>query len=183
MNRFFTADPHFGHKNIIEFCDRPFDDIADMNETLIDNWNNTVGLNDEVYMLGDICFGRTDYVDVIPRLNGRIFLVKGNHDKKTPQLPRDGFYQVYDYKEIKVWDYNVVMLHYPMERWNKMGYGCIHLHGHTHGTCQPAKNRMDVGIDNHPEYRPFHWDEVLEKIQKTNMELFELYNGVNHTGE
>lgn len=50
---YFTADTHFFHKNIIRYCDRPFESITKMNNVMINNWNNTVGKNDTVYALGD----------------------------------------------------------------------------------------------------------------------------------
>ena len=54
---FFTSDTHFYHGNIIRFCNRPFEDVEMMNETIISNWNNTVGLDDTVFHLGDFCLG------------------------------------------------------------------------------------------------------------------------------
>lgn len=53
---YYTADQHFGHSNIIRFCDRPFKNVTEMDETLINNWNNAVSDEDIVYMLGDLIF-------------------------------------------------------------------------------------------------------------------------------
>ena len=85
---FFTSDSHFCHSNIIKFCDRPFKDVEEMNEILIDNWNKTVGPNDIIYHLGDFCFaGSAEWHSILGRLNGRIHLILGNHDEKLRTSP------------------------------------------------------------------------------------------------
>ena len=81
---FFTADTHWGHRNIIKYCQRPFADVDEMNETLITNWNNSVGKDDIVFHLGDFAMGGSaDWSRLLDRLNGRIYLILGNHDMKT----------------------------------------------------------------------------------------------------
>lgn len=80
----FTSDPHFGHRNILTFCKRPFQDVKEMNKSLIDYWNNTVGKDEIVFCLGDFFWfhGRHDIKKIINQLNGHIYLVPGNHDDK-----------------------------------------------------------------------------------------------------
>lgn len=81
---FFTSDTHFYHGNIIRFCNRPFKDVDMMNETIISNWNNTVGQDDIVFHLGDFCLGGSaEWTRMLDRLNGRIYLIMGNHDLKN----------------------------------------------------------------------------------------------------
>ena len=99
---YITSDTHFYHKNIIEYCNRPFSDVEEMNEVLIENWNNTVSKEDTVFHLGD--FTMAEYIQgksyaeryihtatkLIHRLNGKIILIKGNHDpsiKILKELP------------------------------------------------------------------------------------------------
>lgn len=78
---FFTSDTHFKHANIIKFCERPFGSIEEMNEALIANWNRVVGKDDFVFHLGDFCFGGSEaWNSILDRLNGKIYLVLGNHD-------------------------------------------------------------------------------------------------------
>ena len=80
-NIFFTSDTHFSHKNIIEFCERPFKTTEEMNQKLIENWNNKVGPNDIVYHLGDVMLGDNSYgIECVKRLKGTIYIIPGNHD-------------------------------------------------------------------------------------------------------
>jgi calcineurin-like phosphoesterase family protein len=88
MAIFFTADTHFGHKNIITYCDRPYKtldgqpDVRAMNEDLVKQWNKTVTPQDVVYHLGDFGFGPpAKLLEARKQLNGKIILIKGNHDK------------------------------------------------------------------------------------------------------
>ena len=83
MKYWFTADTHFGHKNIIKYCNRPFKDITHMNETIIKNWNSKVSTEDVVFHLGDFSMMGGAVNKFITRLNGHIIWIQGNHDKKT----------------------------------------------------------------------------------------------------
>ena len=101
--RFIIADTHFGHKNIIRLCNRPFSDKHDMEVKLIDNWNGMVGANDEVYVLGDFALVPTveDLEDITQQLNGKKFLVRGNHDHfSKEQYMRAGFSDVLFFGEL-----------------------------------------------------------------------------------
>lgn len=81
---FFTSDTHFGHANIIRLCNRPFQNVEEMNEVLIENWNKVVSKDDTVFHLGDFAFGGSSvWNSIIPRLNGHINLIIGNHDRKN----------------------------------------------------------------------------------------------------
>ena len=76
---YLTSDHHFGHVNIIKYCDRPYKDIHTMNRTLTNKWNAIIAPQDTVYHLGDIAFG--SFERYLPGLNGKIILIKGNHDR------------------------------------------------------------------------------------------------------
>ena len=81
---FFTSDTHFNHNNIIQYCQRPFKSSDEMNEAMIDNWNSVVGEDDTVFHLGDFCLGcAEEWNKTLNRLNGRIYLILGNHDLKN----------------------------------------------------------------------------------------------------
>jgi len=76
----FTADTHFDHKNILSLSSRPFDNIEDMNKSLIVNWNRKVTNYDTVYVLGD--FAWKNPAPYIEQLNGEKLFIRGSHDKK-----------------------------------------------------------------------------------------------------
>lgn len=160
-NIFFTGDTHFFHHNIIKFSNRPYQSVWEMNEALIDNWNERVALNDTIYHLGDVTWKNPE--EVLPRLNGKIILIKGNHDHKIEKLKKNGIREVHDYLELKIGFRFFVLFHYPIERWNRGHYGAIHLHGHSHGMCDAKTGRLDVGVDC-TDYKPIHVDEVVERI-------------------
>ena len=84
MKTFVISDTHFSHRNIIEYCSRPFPLVQEMDETMIRNWNNVVSDDDLVYHVGD--FGLTRHysylINIMRRLNGKIILLRGNHDDK-----------------------------------------------------------------------------------------------------
>src|SRR4051812_25435002 len=105
---FFTSDHHFGHANIIRYSERPFADVEEMNESLITNWNAVVGENDVVYHLGDIFMTPLPAAKAIRRqLNGRIRLIRGNHDKVAESMP-DSFEWIKDIYEVKIPDPDAV---------------------------------------------------------------------------
>jgi calcineurin-like phosphoesterase family protein len=142
-----------------------------MNEALVTNWNNKVGNQDTVYMVGDISFGKEDETkEVLTRLNGRKVLILGNHDKvihKWKNIERI-LYSIHDMLEIDVIDSDcpsgkqrIVLLHYAMRVWNKSHFGAWHLYGHSHGTLpdDPNSLSLDVGVDCH-KYAPISYEEV-----------------------
>jgi len=166
---FFTADTHFFHHNIIKFSNRPYQTVWEMNEGLIDNWNKKVAINDTIYHLGDVTWKNPE--EILPRLNGKIILIKGNHDHKIEKLKRNGIREVHDYLEIKLHSKILVLFHYPIENWNRKHYGTIHLHGHCHGELKnKIQNRMDIGVDCH-DMQPVEFEELLEKVKVYNEHL------------
>ena len=92
---FFTSDTHFNHTNIIQYCQRPFKSTDEMNEAIIDNWNSVVGEEDTVFHLGDFCLGSSaEWNKILNRLNGKIYLILGNHDLKNI---RQGFIERFEH--------------------------------------------------------------------------------------
>lgn len=133
---FYISDTHFNHSNIINFDGRPFANANEMNERLIENWNNAVKKSDQVYILGDFCWSRDEnvWINILKQLNGQKFLIRGNHDpRRVPGKLAKCFAQVCDYKEIKDCGRTVVMSHYPM-LFYKHDYrpDTIMLYGHVH---------------------------------------------------
>jgi calcineurin-like phosphoesterase family protein len=165
MGIFFTADLHFGHENILKYHPNRGESIEEMNERIIENWNATVRYQqDEVWVLGDLAMGRLDGSLLnFHKLNGRKHLVSGNHDgNRTKALP---WTSVSDYREWKQKPYRAVLCHYPLLTWNGAHHGVWMLHGHSHGLLAPSPTtRMDVGIDTHPEFRPYALEEIADEM-------------------
>lgn len=139
MKIFYIADTHFGHKNIIRFDNRPFTDVHEMEQTLINNWNNKVDKSDTVYIVGDFCWEKEDgWLRILNKLNGSKVLIRGNHDlKKMSKVLRNKFVDIKDYKEIKDNGRHVILSHYPIMAY-KHSYdtNTYMLHGHTHQTTE-----------------------------------------------
>lgn len=181
MTTWFTSDTHFGHKNVIKYCNRPFETVDEMNLGLITKWNQCVQPGDEVYHLGDFAFCRGSELNaIVSSLNGQIYLIRGNHDHSdTTKLKR--FAWVKDYYELKVNGQKIVLCHYPIESWNGRHHGAWHLHGHCHGSLKDTLNhkRLDVGVDTASSlhnfevvryYRPYSYDEICQAMSfRTNV--------------
>jgi calcineurin-like phosphoesterase family protein len=112
---FFTSDTHFCHDRIIKFCNRPFKDANEMDEVLIANWNKVVSPDDIVFHLGDVCFGGSEkWNSIMDRLNGRKYLIFGNHDA---QNFRQGYSEKFEWVGYQMHIYiegrPVYLNHYP----------------------------------------------------------------------
>jgi calcineurin-like phosphoesterase family protein len=184
MSIYFTSDTHYGHANIIKYSKRPFNDAAEMNKILVKNWNKKVTPNDEVYHLGDVGMGREDFISgILGRLNGRKYLIKGNHDKKTWKAAsfQKHWIWIKDYFELTVNGQFIVLHHYPELTWNKGHHGSWMLHGHCHHSIDHLNvdtTRLDVGVDGPGfDYSPLSFDEVKEIMDKKN------YKAVDHHGD
>lgn len=174
MATFFTADTHFSHKNIIKYSNRPFSTVIEMNQTLIENWNSRISQNDTVYHLGDFAFGDVDSSQTIfDQLNGKIHLIKGNHDSQSVKIK--GWQSVSHYVEVTVGKQFIVMSHYSMRVWNKSHYGAWMLYGHSHGSLPDDINALsiDVGVDCH-NYFPLSLGEISRIMKNKN------YKPVDH---
>ena len=173
-NIFFTADHHFGHANIIKFSERPFESLEQMNEELIKRWNEKISKNDTVYHLGDVSLGKQDFTKgILDQLNGKIHLIKGNHEGATLTYPKR-FESIRDYHELRIDEpennngkQKIILLHYAMRTWNGSHRGTWQLYGHSHGTLSDDEMSLslDVGVDCHNFY-PVSYEEVKSLMQK-----------------
>lgn len=174
-----TSDTHFGHRQIIQYCARPFSSREEMDEKLVENWNKRVKPKDDVYHLGDFCFGsRARCEELLEKLNGKIHLILGNHDKaiwKTESL-RDRFVWVKDLHTLKWAGNRYILCHYPLLTWEGAHRGVYHLHGHSHGNLRaPETTRLDMGVDCW-DYAPVDIDTIAETLSERK------YKGVDHHG-
>lgn len=172
--KFYTSDLHFSHRRIIEYENRPFDSIDEMDEALIKRWNSKVKAGDEVYILGDFgfCKGkRANYL--LDRLNGRKYLIKGNHDNyflNDKDFDKSKFEWVRDYATVKDNGHVICMFHYPIAVWDRQHHGALHFYGHVHSNkaghhplvFELGDNAFNVGCDVH-NYEPMSLEELLSK--------------------
>lgn len=161
MNYFFTSDHHFGHVNILKYSSRPFSNIEEMNEKLIENWNSIIASNDVVYHLGDFSMG--GFEKYVKRLSGNIIFIKGSHDKQNwpymIELYPEGLRDEFGNKRL------IVLCHYSLRSWPKSHYASWSLFGHHHGKLEPYGLSFDIGVDCN-NYYPFSLDEIIKKMKK-----------------
>ncbi|GBQ52102.1 metallophosphoesterase [Komagataeibacter sucrofermentans] len=159
---FFTADTHFGHANIIRYTKRPFETVAEMDATLVSNWNATVGPDDDVWHLGDVAHGTQRAEAILPRLNGRKHLIWGKHGSEAVRTwPGRASSQAY--AELKLDGRRVVLFHYPIAEWNGFWHDSLHFYGHVHDRFTPTSLSCDVGVDVW-DYRPAEFNDIAETI-------------------
>lgn len=182
MSTFFTADTHFGHKNIIEYCKRPFKHVDEMDDALIRRWNRAVQPSDTVYHLGDFSMGQKEAYYYRRRLNGGIHLVVGNHERKA--LNERGLWDsIHDISEIGINEdpltnpKTVILCHYAMRVWNHAHHGSWHLYGHSHGSLADDWHALslDVGVDCW-DFTPVSVGQLQERMDK------KVYQSVDHHG-
>lgn len=172
-NVFFGSDPHFNHLNIIKFCPETrgqFDNVQEMNEEMIKRHNEKVGVDDIFYCLGDLAFG-SDF-SFLDRLNGKIRLVRGNHDDKIIAQRPDRFDDVQYMYDIKFGKKSYILCHYRLMTWRNRKHGVRHLFGHTHNSIPSIKNAIDMGYDN-PQWGLA--PASLEEIEDYNATLPETF--------
>lgn len=154
MKTFFTSDLHFGHLNIITYCNRPFRSLEGMDKALIWRWNDVVGKNDRVFVLGDFSFyNKEKTAQVLSQLNGYKILIKGNHDRSCKAMIELGFDEAHLEGEYE----GYYLSHYPTED------DIQSLCGHVHDMWVTNGNRINVGADVWG-YRPNTLEKILEKI-------------------
>jgi len=183
QNIFFTSDLHLGHTNVIEYCNRPFESIIDMDTTIIQNWNNIITKDDLVFIIGDFCFhcNKQGWKNYLDQLNGFIWLIKGNHDRNIPD-DYEHFRWIEGFLNTRMIDsefdggeQRLTMCHYPMWSWYHSHKESWQLFGHIHSGPNIVKSKeifnslrpsqYDVGVDNN-DFTPVHWDQI--KVILTN---------------
>lgn len=174
MKIFCTSDTHFSHRNIIQYCNRPYPCIDIMNSAIIKNWNSVISDDDIVLFLGDFCFAKTaEAFEVTQRfasaLHGQKFIVKGNHDFQKFRYVDAGFigetYQMFDFDRF-------LFVHRPddLVKWTEE-YDFVFF-GHVHdkdpevkplraiNVCLDANNMMPIDITD------YFTKEEREKLKK-----------------
>jgi calcineurin-like phosphoesterase family protein len=193
----FTSDHHFGHSNVIKYCDRPFLSVERMDEKLVELWNSVVREADNVYNLGDLSMGSPAVEKYSSRLNGHKFLVPGNHDSCHPHHKKANteqkrkeqniFYQKKGWEvlplsqEFTLGNLKVVATHLPYkgiedahehdkyDKYKLEDNGLWLLHGHVHQHWKIKGNMLNVGVDVW-DFKPVSEKEIIWTIEKTMSE-------------
>lgn len=160
---FTISDLHLNHKNIIAYCNRPFNirNVLEMNTVLINNWNNVIKPDDLVFFVGDMALGSSD--KFIPKLNGHIFFIRGNHDKTSdPDSLHDSL--GYSYKGI-----DFLFVHNPKDVPEEFDGWVIHGHHHnnypdTFPFFNSKRKRINVSAEM-VRYTPVSLDYIHSLIQ------------------
>jgi calcineurin-like phosphoesterase family protein len=175
MAIYITADLHFGHTNIIKHCGRPFNNFAEMDETLIINWNSVVRPDDNVYILGDLIYKAGNHAShYLKRLNGKKYLIKGNHDKFLGDSSTHDFFEwIKDYHVLSYKDARFVLFHYPIAEWDGFYRKSAHCYGHVHNNVSHLpedanilrnldKRAINVGVDMN-NFFPVSAEEIYNR--------------------
>lgn len=169
MHAFFTADTHFQHDAIRHYCQRPFASVGEMDNSLIAMWNGVVGKRDVVYHLGDVFFGDEDKaLGLLRRLNGKKFLVPGNHDTSSRIGVLEKAFEIlpplvptsFSWGGSK---HRVTLCHYAMQYWDRSVHGSLMFFGHTHGRYAGNRQSLDVGVDCW-NFAPVRLDAILAQL-------------------
>jgi calcineurin-like phosphoesterase family protein len=167
-NWFWAADEHYGHTKVIEYCDRPFTTVEEMDACMISNHNSIVTPQDVTVHCGDFSLFSKKYEIIlkkyIKKLNGTHIFIDGSHDwwLKGRHAPH-------------IWEKTIekqpiVCCHYAMRTWPRSHYGSWHLFGHSHGMTEPYGKSFDVGVDSH-NFKPWSFDEIKEKMKMIDNEF------------
>ena len=167
---FFVSDLHIGHENIIKTFKqlRPFNTIQEHDNSIIENWKNTVSDNDVVFLLGDVFWKlHPKKVDEIcASLPGEIFFIRGNHDRsKIVNIMLRHFEKIENCEMIQIHNQFLVLSHYPIEDWQGKNKNTIHIHGHSHFNHKPMANRFCVSLEN-IDYKPIELSEIQKRLKK-----------------
>ena len=162
-----TSDHHFGHTKIIEYCNRPFQDVDHMNQYMIDKWNSVVRPGDKVFHLGDFSLGMNEeeVTHLVSKLHGDIILVRGNHDRfGVEKFKRCGFVDVKKKINFK----NFILTHKPLPV-EDLDAGKINIHGHVHNslTYHYSINHINVSVEMW-DYTPIDFIQLCTKLKFGN---------------
>lgn len=151
---YVISDTHFGHKNIIKYCGRPFSDAKEMDEALLHNWNSVVRDQDIVYHLGDVSMGNDG---ILHSLRGRKRLVLGNHDNGKNQTLLTVFEKIMMWRHFK--EFGVVLSHVPIHPGSLNEKIPRNVHGHIHDKTIDDNRYRNVSVEQ-INYTPINIEEL-----------------------
>lgn len=170
MVNWYTADTHFGHENVIGFCDRPFRDTGHMDTVLIENLWSKVGPDDDLWIVGDFAFGpkakEAAYLNgIFGQLPGaRKHLIVGNHDlEPTLKLTWDSISYLVEVRD-GPHDQSHTLCHYPMITWNHARRQSLQFFGHVHNNWRGSRNSVNVGVDVW-DFMPVRFEDIARRAK------------------
>ena len=168
MKTFFIADPHFGHKAIISYENRPFETAEEMDKEIINNWNRVVKQKDKIYLLGDFSFYKDDITsEIVKKLNGIKYFILGNHDNSgVKKYYEMGFHRVYDYPVIL--DDFWILSHEPLYINENMPYANIFGHVHANKQYTDYSSQSFCASVERINYTPIEFDEIKKLMGVTS---------------
>ena len=193
-----TSDHHFGHKNIIKHCGRPFESIWEHNKELVRRWNEVCDNNSIVWHLGDFLFGSQDrFGQLVEQLNFKeLHCLAGNHNHTTiPKYVKKhsppNIFCYPPYHEITVQHsgtaHTIILCHYPLMVWNKKHWGSWCLVGHSHYSLAATRKEseslgkiLDVGVDGN-DFRPYTFDQIKDIMDHKPLKPAPLYEDHHKT--
>ena len=157
----FTADTHFGHAKILQYCNRPFDTIEEHDDEIIDRFNSMVSEDDIIVFAGDICW-ENNYREAnrkyLQHINGTHIYLNGSHDHWLPSSTRRIWRKRIDGQLI-------VVCHFAMRLWESSHFNTWHVYGHSHGHLPGQGKSFDIGVDSHNFY-PWSWNEIVKEMEQ-----------------
>jgi calcineurin-like phosphoesterase family protein len=174
MAIFFTADTHFDDTFAIEYFRRPFENVDEMNQVMVENWNRAVSGDDTIYHLGDFTLEDSHhFTKWVSQLNGNIKILPGSHDQPwlkdfvksekvqvlAPLVSLELHESTGEYTPV------IVLCHYSMQVWDRSSQGAWHLFGHSHGKLKGVGLSFDVGVDC-TDFTPLSLEAVAVKMAK-----------------
>jgi calcineurin-like phosphoesterase family protein len=183
MKTWFTSDHHFGHANIIKYCNRPFNSVGHMNAMMEFTWNSIVSPDDLVYYLGDFAMNPKTVPEIVARLHGKKILIPGNHDrcyrlksaKWVDHYLAAGFESVEMERRLEIAGESVLLNHLPYRNTLKLDlkffelrpvdHGGWLIHGHVHDRWKVSRKQINVSADVW-SFEPVSWDTITEIIRR-----------------
>lgn len=164
MQRWFISDTHFSHRNIIKYAGRPYASVEEMNCALIENWNQCVGDEDQVFFLGDFGLGSVDHLhSICSKLKGRKICIRGNHDRNASWMTRVGFSVVLESAFLKIGRHTVELIHIPSE--SEPDHFQLHGHVHEKRPCKIIANQLNLCVEVWG-YKPVSEKEIISLLDK-----------------
>ena len=161
----FIGDTHFGHKNIITYCNRPFESVDQMTEVLIRNWNSVVAKEDRVIMNGDFALcGKEVIINIGNTLNGRKTLIIGNHDGASLKTYYEAGFEMVSKDPILVNEFFIVS-HTPQYVQENGVYANIFAHVHTNPMYKDVSSRSFCTSVERINYTPISFEEIIKEMR------------------